>query len=200
MHATFDVELRDFRVVGWSPAATPGDGSGASPPPPSAFLRLAFDAGAFAHETAAVRALGGPSAGSPGGDVVFPDALSFEYSTGYGDALARKRLVVEAFAARAHAAAERLGALSVTLHTLATGPVSHALPLRDAPGMRPRAALHFTCVMRQRPDAAAAATFADLQLTVRAIIRGGELGGRQEGTIARCARRAFPTRLDSFLL
>lgn len=103
----------------------------------NAYVKLNFD-NFKTHETKVK-----PKDGSP----TWPDDIAFTYSTKYADCLARKLFFLEVYDYNRFSAIETIGAARVDLHTLATGTVSHTLPLRD--GRKRRGLIHFDVHMEQ---------------------------------------------------
>ena len=69
------------------------------------------------------------------------------YTTRYADCLHRKALILEVFDRNLFSANELLGTCRVDLHTVASGAVSHTLPLKD--GKRVKGSISFDVVMQQ---------------------------------------------------
>ena len=80
---------------------------------------------------------------------VWPDypVLTFEYTTGFADALSRKFLSFTLLDHNEYSSDEVLGVVELDLLTVAGGPVAHRLPIRD--GTRTVGALSFSVVMEE---------------------------------------------------
>ena len=112
----FVVRLHSFACT------LPSSASSASPTRP--YLRLNFDG----YKKFSTRPL--PSAlTAASAALVFPEAYTFQYETNYPQKLHQKQLTVKLHTRNTILADHTIGRAAVTLHTVATGPIVHDLPL-----------------------------------------------------------------------
>ena len=112
----FVVRLHSFACT------LPTSPSSSSPSRP--YLRLNFDG----YKRLSTRPL--PSAlTAASAALVFPEAFSFTYETAYPQKLHQKQLTIALLSHNTILADTTIGRAAVTLHTIATGPIVHDLPL-----------------------------------------------------------------------
>ena len=98
--------------------------SSSSPSPARPCLRLNFDGYKKLSTKPLPSALTAASAA-----LVFPEAYTFQYETAYPQKLHQKQLTVTLYSHNTILADTLLGRAAITLHTIATGPIAHDLPL-----------------------------------------------------------------------
>ena len=116
----FVVRLHSFSC------SLPSSPSSTSPARP--FLRLNFDG----YKKLSTKPL--PSALAASAALVFSEAFTFQYETNYPQKLHQKQLTVKLYTHNVILADTLIGQASINLHTIATGPIVHDLPLVDAGG------------------------------------------------------------------
>ena len=112
----FVVRLHSFACT------LPTSPSSTSPARP--YLRLNFDGYKKFSTKPLPSALTAASAA-----LVFPEAYTFQYETSYPQKLHQKQLTVKLYSHNTILADTLLGQTHITLHTIATGPIVHDLPL-----------------------------------------------------------------------
>lgn len=78
---------------------------------------------------------------------VWQDTVSFTYSTRYADCLSRKSVVFEVWDHNTFSSNALIGTVKLDLHTIATGPITHELTIRD--GRKVRGTLYVDVLMEQ---------------------------------------------------